>query len=298
MSIPAITVFLLLLTRAQPHARTISTARFSLASLRGSMSEVEWLLSQPSPPADRDPRARDLRIDRDIVLDQVFFAYPDGSRVIDGLSATLPNGEAIALMGESGSGKTTLVNLICRLLEPQSGAIRLGDVDIGVIDQGSWRRGIGVAGQDSELVTGTVFDNIAYGRADASLEDVAEAARAAGAEEFIKGLPQGYETRLGPSGFSLSGGQRQRIGLARALLARPDLLILDEATNAVDAATEAEIMDRIAKGAFCRTVIVISHRKLTLGRCRYGIVLDKGRVSQAGPLRDLAYFRDMAGEPR
>ena len=297
MSVPAITVFLLLLTRAQPHARTISTARFSLASLRGSLSEVEWLLAQPSPPTERHEKAEDLRIDRDIVVDEVSYAYPDGSRVIDRLSAIIPAGEAIALMGESGSGKTTLVNLLCRLLEPQSGAIRLGDDDVATLDPASWRRRIAVAGQDSELVTGTVFENIAYGRADASLAEVTEAARAAGAEEFIKALPQGYDTRLGPSGFSLSGGQRQRIGLARALLARPDLLILDEATNAVDAATEAAIMTLIGQGRFFRTMIVISHRKLTLGRCRYGIVLDRGRVSQAGPLRDLPYFRDMAGEP-
>jgi subfamily B ATP-binding cassette protein MsbA len=201
-------------------------------------------------------------------------------------------------MGESGSGKTTLVNLLCRLLEPQAGAVRLGEHDISELDALSWRRRIAVAGQDSELVTGTVFDNISYGRADAPMDEVVEAARAAGAEEFIAALPQGYDTRLGPSGLSLSGGQRQRIGLARALLAQPDLLILDEATNAVDAATEAEIMMRIWKGGFFRTVIVISHRKLTLGRCDHGIVLDKGRVSEAGPLRDLPYFREMAGEPR
>ena len=298
MSLAAITVFLLLLTRAQPHARRISTARFSLASLRGSLGEVEWLLSQPSPPAERHPKAPELRIDRDIVLEDVSYDYPDGSRVIDGLSATLPAGATIALMGESGSGKTTLVNLLCRLLEPQSGAIRLGEDPIGDFDPRSWCRRIAVAGQDSELVTGTVFENIAYGRSDASMEDVAEAARAAAAEEFIAALPQGYDTRLGPSGFSLSGGQRQRIGLARALLARPDLLILDEATNAVDAATEAEIMKLIGEDRFFRTAIVISHRKHTLGRCEYGIVLAKGRVSEAGRLPDLCYFREMAGEPR
>jgi len=287
MSVPAITVFLLLLTRAQPHARRISTARFSLASLRGSLAEVGWLLSQPSPPTNSHSNAGDGRIDGDIVLEHVCYAYPDGTRVIDGLTATIPAATAIALMGESGSGKTTLVNLLCGLLEPQSGAVRLGD-----------HRRIAVAGQDSELVTGTVFENIAYGRADAPMSDVAEAVRAAGAEEFIDALPQGYETRLGPSGFSLSGGQRQRIGLARALLTRPDLLILDEATNAVDAATEAEIMRLIRGGGFFRTLIVISHRKLTLGRCDYGIVLAKGRVSEAGPLRDVSYFRDMAGDAR
>jgi subfamily B ATP-binding cassette protein MsbA len=298
MSVPAITVFLLLLSRAQPHAKAISTARFSIASLRGSLHEVEWLLSQPSPAPARGPADTSLRIDRDISLEKLVYTFPDGSRVIDGLTATIPAGVTIALLGESGSGKTTLVNLLCRLLEPQSGDIRLGDQNIAELDERAWRRRIAVAGQDSELVSGSVYENIAYGRADAAMADVAEAALAAGAEEFIAGLPQGYDTRLGPNGLSLSGGQRQRIGLARALLARPDLLILDEATNAVDATTEAEIMKNIREGQFFHTALVISHRKLTLAHCELGIVLKNGRAIEAGPLPDLAYYRDMTGEAR
>jgi subfamily B ATP-binding cassette protein MsbA len=297
MSVPTITVFLLLMARAQPNARTISTARFSLARLRGSLSEVEWLLSQPSPPSvHRSNRA--LQIDRDIRFDHVSYAYPDGSPVIDRLSVTIPVGATIALMGESGSGKSTLVNLLCRLLEPQSGTIRLGDDCIDIIDPRCWRTRIAVAGQDCELITGTLLENIAYGRAEACIDDVAGAARAAGAESFIAALPDGYDTQLGPNGLSLSGGQRQRVGLARALLARPDLLILDEATNAVDAATEAEIMTRIDQDRRFRTMVVISHRKHTLGRCDYGIVLAKGRVSEAGVLAGLSYFQRIAGEPR
>jgi len=296
MSVAAITVFLLLLSRALPQAKTISTARFSIVSLRGSLWEVEWLLAQPSPAPAQSSVDADLRIDRDIGLEDLSYVYPDGSRVLDGLTATIRAGATTALMGESGSGKTTLVNLLCRLLEPQSGDIRLGNNSIRELDREAWRRRVAVAGQDSELVTGTVFENIAYARPDASMTDVAEAAQASGAEEFIAALPQGYETRVGPSGLSLSGGQRQRIGLARALMARPDLLILDEATNAVDAVSEAKIMKLIGEGRFFRTALVISHRKLTLGHCDYGIVLDKGRVSEAGPLSGLAYFRAMAGE--
>jgi len=296
MSVAAITVFLLLLSRALPQAKTISTARFSIVSLRGSLWEVEWLLAQPSPAPAQSSVDADLRIDRDIGLEDLSYVYPDGSRVLDGLTATIRAGATTALMGESGSGKTTLVNLLCRLLEPQSGDIRLGNNSIRELDREAWRRRVAVAGQDSELVTGTVFENIAYARPDASMTDVAEAAQASGAEEFIAALPQGYETRVGPSGLSLSGGQRQRIGLARALMARPDLLILDEATNAVDAVSEAKIMKLIGEGRFFRTALVISHRKLTLGHCDYGIVLDKGRVSEAGRLSGLAYFRAMAGE--
>lgn len=297
MSIAAITVFLLLLTRVQPHARTITSARFSLARLRGSLAEVEWLLSQRSPRRESQSGA-DVRIGRDLHFDEVTYSYPDGTRVLDALSAAIPCGEMIAVMGESGSGKTTLVNLLCRLIEPRSGAIRLGSEDIRRIDAQSWHRLVAVAGQDSELVTGTLLENIAYARPGASMEEVVEAARAAGADEFIQALPLGFETPVGPHGYSLSGGQRQRVGLARALLARPDLLILDEATNAVDAATEAEIMTRISAGRFCRTMVIISHRKQTLGRCSQGIVLDKGQVAEAGPLADLAYFKSMAGEDR
>jgi subfamily B ATP-binding cassette protein MsbA len=296
MSVPAITVFLLLLSRAQPQARTISAARFSIVSLRGSLWEVEWLLSQPSPELPQHSVDADLRIDRDIHLDNLSYVYPDGSRVLDGLTATLKTGTTTALMGESGSGKTTLVNLLCGLLEPQSGDIRLAAESIREISREAWRKRVAVAGQDSELVSGSVFENIAYARPDATLADVADAARAAGAEEFIAGLPQGYDTRVGPSGLSLSGGQRQRLALARALIASPDLLILDEATNAVDAAAEAKIMKLIGGGRFFRTALVISHRKLTLAHCDYGIVLENGQVSEAGALSGLAYFRDMAGD--
>lgn len=295
MSIPAITAFLLLLTRAQPHAKTISRARLGIASYEGSMREVDWLLSQAGPTAAADEVDDDLRLDRPISFESVSFAYPNGTRAIDQVAFTIEPGTTTALMGDSGSGKTTLVNLLCRLIEPQSGAIRLGGEPVDKIDPGSWRRRIAVAGQDSDLVNATVAENIAYGRPDASAAEIEAVARAAGADGFIAALPQGYDTPVGPQGINLSGGQRQRIGVARALLLNPDLLIFDEATNAVDALSDIEIVKLATEHRHFQTMLIISHRRSTIAACQNGIVLQDGKVTEAGALEGLAYFRSMAG---
>ena len=296
MPLPAITAFVLLLTRAQPHAKTISTARLGIASFHGSLREVQWLLSQRPEATDKVDAASDVRIDLPIVLKGVSYVYPNGSRALDRLTMTIPAGIATAIIGESGSGKTTLVNLLCRLIEPTSGEIRLGPAAVENFDNQIWRRRVAVAGQDMDLVSGSIAENIGYGRPEATKLEIEDVARAAGADAFVRQLPQGYETEVGSQGLSLSGGQRQRIALARALLAEPDVLILDEATNAVDALTEAEIMRLIAEHHHFRTLVVISHRKTTLALCDHGIVLDQGRVIEEGPLGQLAYFRRMAGD--
>ena len=298
MSIPAITAFLLLMTRAQPHAKTISRARIGIATYEGSIREVDWLLTQASAPIaaiakpDGDPR-----LDRPIAFENVSFAYPNGGRGLDQASFTIEPGITTALLGESGAGKTTLINLLCRLVEPEAGAIRLGDEAIDAIDPASWRRRIAVAGQDSDLVTGTVAENIAYGRPDAADDEIKAAARAAGADSFIATLPQGYDTPVGPHGLNLSGGQRQRVGVARALLLNPDLLIFDEATNAVDALSDMEIVKLASEHHHFRTLLIVSHRKTTIAACQRGIVLQDGKVVEAGSLSELAYFRTMAGDP-
>jgi subfamily B ATP-binding cassette protein MsbA len=297
MSIPAITAFLLLLTRAQPHAKTISRARLGIATYEGSIREVDWLMSQAAPVASVGAPDSDLRLDRPILFENVSFAYPNGSRALDQATFTIDPGITTALMGESGSGKSTLINLLCRLVEPESGVIRLGDQAIDTIDPACWRRRIAVAGQDSDLVNGTVAENIAYGRPEAAVAEIEAAARAAGADGFIATLPQGYDTPVGPHGINLSGGQRQRVGVARALLLNPDLLIFDEATNAVDALSDMEIVKLASEHHHFRTLLIVSHRKTTIGACQRGIVLGEGKVVEAGPLEDLAYFRTMAGDP-
>jgi len=270
-----------------------------VVALRGSLLEVDWLLAQeppqPPPVARGNDSDEDLRLDRPIVFKDVSYVYPNGSAALDHVTLAIQPGVATAIIGESGSGKTTLVNLLCGLIEPRSGRICLGDDPMGSFDPQSWRRRIAVAGQDAELISGTVLENIAYGRGDATPADVNDAAKAAGADRFISALPEGYDTMLGTNGLNLSGGERQRIALARALLVRPDLLILDEATSAVDAITEAEIMKLIAEHRFFRSILIISHRKTTIAACDDGIVLEDGRVVEAGPLPDLGYFQSMHG---
>jgi subfamily B ATP-binding cassette protein MsbA len=168
---------------------------------------------------------------------------------------------------------------------------------LSAIGAEAWRERIAIAGQDIELVEGTVAENIAYGRPEAAQADIEEAARTAGADVFVAGLPEGYATRVGQGGMRLSGGQRQRIGIARALLREPDLLILDEATNAVDAISEQELMKLLSEHRHFRTALVISHRRSTVSVCQDGIVIDHGEIREAGPLRQLEYYRSMAGEP-
>jgi subfamily B ATP-binding cassette protein MsbA len=297
MAVPAIATFLLLLTRTQPHARIVSQSRLGIASFEGALREVDWLIAQREQAMAAAAKPSDLRLDGPIAFDDVSFTYPNGYRALDRLNCIIEPGVATALLGESGAGKSTLINLLCRLIEPESGELRLGEIPAGNIGASAWRSRVGVAGQDNELVDGTVAENIAYGRPDAEFREIEAVARAAGAAEFIAALPQGYETQVGPQGLSLSGGQRQRIGVARALLRNPDLLIFDEATSAVDALSDQEIVRLAKEHRHFRTLLIVSHRKTTVAACQNGIVLENGRIAEAGPLKGLAYFQRMAGDP-
>ena len=288
--------FLVLLYRLQPHLMTINQSRINLAAIRGSTRQVEWLLAGATA-MDRTGTAAvpDLR-QNDIVFENVSFRFPGEGKREDALkqaSFTIRAGETTALIGRSGAGKTTIVNLLCRLLEPTGGTISVGPTPLSAIELDAWRHGIALAGQDIDLVEGTIAQNIAYGSEDSADSDIREAARLADADGFIADLPAGYDTPVSMRGLSLSGGQRQRIGLARALLRRPKLLILDEATNAVDGLSEATIMRLLHDHRRFDSAIVISHRRSTLAACQRGIVLADGRVIDAGPLHELDFVRDM-----
>lgn len=227
------------------------------------------------------------RVRGEIVLENVTFGYRDRTPIISEFSLKVPAGETIAIVGATGSGKSTLVKLLLRLYEIRSGQITLDGIDIQEILLPDLRRAIGLVSQDVFLFHGTVAENIRYGSFDASDEDVVAAATIAEAHEFISELPQGYETTIGERGQKLSGGQRQRLAIARAVLKDPPILILDEATSAVDNETEAAIqrsLDRITQN---RTTIAIAHRLSTIRNADCIYVMDKGAIVERGSHEEL-----------
>jgi subfamily B ATP-binding cassette protein MsbA len=297
VALPLATTFLVLLSRAQPMASTISEARMNFAIKSGSMREIEWLLSQPTDPGGDVVAGAVPDLTAPIRFDRVSFGYHENSPIIRDATFEIPAGQVTALIGPSGAGKTSLVNILCRLLEPDAGAIFAGAVPAADIPADAWRARIAVAGQDLQLIAGTIAENIAYGTPGADRAAIEAAAHATGAAGFIAALPDGYETLIGEERHALSGGQRQRIALARALVMKPQLLILDEATNAIDAVSEQEIADLLQTREHFGTALVISHRRSTRAACQHGIVIRDGRIVETGPLMDLAYFRAMAGRP-
>ena len=211
----------------------------------------------------------------------VHFSYGDGPTLQD-ITLTMPAGKTTAFVGTTGSGKSTLVKLLLRFYEPQSGHVYLDDVPIDSLNLQDLRRAIGYVAQDSFLTDGTVAENIAYGVQDASDAAIAEAARAAEATEFIDKLPLGFATRIGERGQKLSGGQRQRLALARAILKNPPILVLDEATSAVDNETEAAIQRSLDVVSRDRTTIVIAHRLSTVRQADCIHLLEAGRIVESG----------------
>ncbi|MEZ6124480.1 MAG: ABC transporter ATP-binding protein [Planctomycetaceae bacterium] len=217
----------------------------------------------------------------EIEVDHVSFGF--GSRpILNGVSLKIRPGELIGLVGPSGAGKTTLVNLICRFFDPSEGTVRVEGIDVRELRKRDLRRNIGLVLQDPFLFFGTVAENIAYGRPEASREEIIAAAKAALAHDFISSLPDGYDSVVGERGQLLSGGERQRISIARALLVNPRILILDEATSSVDNETERDIqlaLDNLIKG---RTTVAIAHRLSTLQEADRLIVLEQGRIVEEG----------------
>ena len=223
----------------------------------------------------------------EVKLNNITFAYNGRQPVIKDLSLHIPAGQTIAIVGATGSGKSTLVKLLLRLYEVHSGNITLDGIDINDIVLWDLRRGIGLVSQDVFLFHGTVRENISYGSPDASLDSVIEAARIAEADEFIQQLPQGYDTIVGERGQKLSGGQKQRIAIARAILKDPPILILDEATSAVDNETEAAIARSLENITQNRTTIAIAHRLSTIRHSDCIYVMEYGQIVERGTHEEL-----------
>jgi len=277
-------------TRLDTMSRIVSHTQKAAA---GAKRIFDILDHQSNVPEPAQPKSLP-RVEGRIELEQVGFRY--GNRqVIRKLSLDIRPGEMIGLVGHSGSGKSTLVNLMCRFYDVSEGAIRLDGIDVRELAVADYRRHIGLVLQEPFLFFGTIAENIAYGRPDATRAEIVAAARAAHAHEFILRLPHGYDSLVGERGQSLSGGERQRISIARALLIDPRILILDEATSSVDSTTEKAIqsaLDNLVRG---RTTIAIAHRLSTLRKADRLVVLDRGAVVETGNHDELmarqgAYF--------
>lgn len=264
-------------TRLDSMSRIVSVTQKAASGAKRIFDILDHVSSVPEPtnPVHLD------KVTGKIELRDVGFRYGNRS-VIRGLDLAIAPGEMIGLVGHSGSGKSTLVNLICRFYDVTEGSVRIDGTDIRSLPVAEYRRHIGLVLQEPFLFFGTIAENIAYGKPDATREEIVAAARAAHAHEFILRLPQGYDSLVGERGQGLSGGERQRISIARALLIDPRILILDEATSSVDTETEKEIqkaLDNLVRG---RTTIAIAHRLSTLRQADRLVVMDRGQIVEVG----------------
>jgi len=246
------------------------------------MGEMFDLLEQPAEVTDK-PGAPDLKVTGGAVtLDNVSFGYDDARPILKGVSIEVPAGQTVAIVGPSGSGKSTIGRLLFRFYDVGGGALTIDDQDLRDVTQESLHNAIGVVPQDTVLFNDTIFYNIAYGRHDASRDEIIEAAKAAKIHDFITSLPDGYDTTVGERGLKLSGGEKQRVGIARTLLKNPPILLLDEATSALDTETEAEIQSELQAMGEGRTVITIAHRLSTIAHADRIVVLEAGEVVEEG----------------
>jgi ATP-binding cassette subfamily B protein/subfamily B ATP-binding cassette protein MsbA len=277
--------------------KDLSKAAYGIPKGLASMERIDAILQAGNPIREvPDPKPLD-GFREAIRFRNVSFSYEDGREVLHGLDLEIPKGKTIAIVGASGAGKSTLVDLIPRFYDTSSGSITIDGVDIREARISDLRALMGNVSQDSILFNDTLFNNIAFGKQDATQEEVEAAARIAGAHEFILEKEEGYRTNIGDRGVKLSGGQRQRISIARAILKNPPILILDEATASLDTESERSVQEALEKLMQNRTTIAIAHRLSTIKNADEIIVLDEGRIVERGRHDELiakgGYYRKL-----
>jgi subfamily B ATP-binding cassette protein MsbA len=290
----ALLVFLLILYRLQAPVRDFANAVVGLNTLHASVEQVNALLRRDDKPYTLSGAVPFHGFSSGISFERVSFSYPGVSEaaLLD-VSVFLPHHQTTALVGPSGAGKSTFVKLLQRLYDPDAGVIRFDAHALPTLELEGLRKRVAVVSQDVYLFDTTVRNNIGYGRPDASLEEIKDAARKADAHGFISALPAGYQTRVGERGAALSGGQAQRIALARAIVAQPELLILDEATNALDTISENVVRDALNAMQGKCTIIIVAHRFSTIERAENIIVIEHGRILEQGSFGNLLRKRGL-----
>ncbi|AFZ01029.1 ABC transporter ATP-binding protein [Calothrix sp. PCC 6303] len=275
--------YLLVLMRLLPLIAQLNTLRSSFANNSASVDIVTDFLRRDNKPLMPNGEVAYSKLQNGVAFKQLSFAYPGNEKlVLKDVDLFLPKGTTLALVGSSGAGKSTLADLLPRFYDPISGSITIDDLDIRKFDIKSLRQAMGIVSQDTFLFNDSIRNNIAYGKPDASDEEIMVASKHANAYEFIEKMPQGFDTMVGDRGVMLSGGQRQRLAIARALLQDPEILILDEATSALDTVSERLVQAAIDNLSRDRTTLVIAHRLSTIQKADQIAVFDQGRVVEVG----------------
>ena len=264
----------------------------STADCTNSMQRLFEIMDAQPDVSEKADAIRPEAIDGSVSFDRVSFSYQKGKKIIDNVSFDVPQGHILGIVGHTGAGKSTLANLLMRMYDADEGEIRIGGYPVRDLALSSIYQNVAIVSQETYLFMGTILDNIRYARPDATFEDVVEAAKCAGAHDFIMKLPDAYHTRIGFGYQDLSGGERQRVSIARAILKDPRILILDEATAAMDTATERKIQEALSELIKGKTTIMIAHRLSTLRDADELIVIERGRVAERGTHRELLQKED------
>jgi len=282
VSIGTLVAFLGYLTNFFDPVQQLSQLYNTFLSAVAALDKITDLLDEEPEVSDRSGAVDLPAIRGDVVFDEVHFAYGRGPEVLHGIDLTVPAGTTVALVGHTGAGKSTIAKLLARFYDPTSGTITIDGIDLHDVTQSSLRRQLGIVPQEGFLFAGTVADNLAFSRPAASRQEIVATARLVGADDFIARLEDGYDTQLGERGSRLSLGQRQLVAFARALLADPRILILDEATSSVDIGTERKIEQALRRLLHGRTAFVIAHRLSTIRDADLIVVLEHGIVVEQG----------------